>query len=214
MKLKSIRMNADRHARLKEHAKAAGFKTMATYLESLLASPVARQGVPEEDIEREVGRRLAERLTEPEVARLIDLEVAERVKVGAPKTLPIEDCARALIDKLPEATRDLAYEICESVLHIQPSQLIYGHLMAVADAGRLQAPQIDPSWETNVAKVDDGLSTCEWPDCRKSFTPVRYGQRYCSNICGGRAATAALPPPAGKTLPILEAPGMQSLVAV
>lgn len=33
-------------------------------------------------------------------------------------------------------------------------------------------------------------SSCEW--CGEMFTPARYGQRFCSNICGGKHATAVL----------------------
>lgn len=206
MTYKTIRIGADLFAALKAAKGAAGCKTMGKYVARLMAQQGNTQ--PNEtrdaDIEREVERRVAARTAESTSTRTTGTD-------GQP---PIEVCARALIDRLPEAIRDLAYEVCESVLHIQPSQLIYGHLMAVADAGRLQAPQIDPSWETNVATAAEGASICEWPDCRQAFTPARHGQRFCSNQCGGKAATAALPPPRGKTLPILEAPEMQHLIAV
>lgn len=33
-------------------------------------------------------------------------------------------------------------------------------------------------------------SPCEW--CDEMFKPERYGQRFCSNICGGKHATAVL----------------------
>jgi hypothetical protein len=230
MKYKSLSLSLERYEKLKCAAKASGSPSLSKYLDSLMAGQAA-QHVPEEIIEQEVEIRLKARLTEPTVARLIDEEVSRLVaeRTDSPRMTmqvspytgvlsasphSIEDCARALIDMLPEATRDFAYEICESVLHIEPSQLIYGHLMGAADSGRLQAPLIDPSWETQQTQGSVGPSICEWHECRKPFTPVRHGQRYCSNVCGGKAATAELPIPSRSTRPILEAPGMQGLVAV
>jgi hypothetical protein len=129
-------------------------------------------------------------------------------------THTLEDCARTMIDMLPEATRNFAYEVCEHILHIQPSQLIHGHLMNAADSSLLQSPHIDPSWEQRKVEEKSGQSICEWPECRQSFAPEHYGQRYCGNICGGKAATEMLPKAQVKTRPILEAPGMQNLIAV
>jgi hypothetical protein len=229
---KTIRVSADRFASLKAAKEAAGCKTMGQYLERLAAGSLAPQGVPEAEIEREVERRLKARLTEPEVARMIGLEVErladdrmDRFLADQPaldhvlmdanrRTLNHEDAARVLIDRLPEATKNFAYEICESVLHITPSQLIHGHLMAAADAGRLQAPLIDPSWDTGGGPQIERESVCEWGPCRQSFTPQRHGQRFCSNVCGGKAATAMLPTVQPNTRPILEEPGMQNLIAV
>lgn len=232
MHYKTIRISADRFASLKTAKEAAGCKTMGQYVERLVAGNRKPQGMPEAEIEREVDRRLKARLTEPEVARMIGLEVErltddrmdrfladqpalDRVLMDANhRTLSHEEAARVILDRLPEATKNFAYEICESVLHITPSQLIHGHLMAAADAGRLQAPLIDPSWETGGGPQVERESVCELAACRQPFTPQRHGQRFCNNICGGKAATAMLPSPREHTKPILEAPGMQNLIAV
>lgn len=196
MKLKTIRMNADRHARLKVASQVAGCRTIGQYLEKLLDQPIAPQGGTEGEIELEVERRLVEqrkaRLTLP----------LPRIEGAAPPHT-LEECARVMLNMLPEATRDFAYEICESVLHILPSQLIHGHLMNAADVGRLQAPHIDPAWDVLKSQEPSSHSTCEWKDCHLSFTPERHGQRYCSNICGGKAASEMLPPPHAKTRPII-----------
>lgn len=214
MTYKAIRISADRYAALKAQAQTAGSKTLGKYVESLVAASQSSEA----QIEQEVARRLQDRITEPEVARLIDAEVSrlleERGGTSTPSQTDREACARVLLNLLPEATRTFAYEVCEHVLHIQPSQLIHGHLMAAADAGRLQAPLIDPSWETQQTPESEGRSLCEWPECRQPFTPERYGQRFCSNLCGGKAATVLLPPPHTKTLPILEHPTMPQLTAV
>ena len=195
MKLKAIHMSADRHARLKVLSQEAGFKTMAKFIESLLDAPAKKSRYDEEtEIGAEVERRIEERI-------IINRHTTE-------------DCAREMLNMLPESTRTFAYEVCENILHIQPSQLIHGHLMNAADSSLLQSPHIDPSWEQSKVEEKKGASTCEWPGCRQLFEPDHYGQRYCSNICGGKAATLMLPVSQVKTQPILDAPGMQNLIAV
>lgn len=198
MKLKALYMAPDRHARLKAMAKERGFTSTARFVEKLIAEAYTRREVviPVESKEQ------------------IDAEVERRMETySAGNTLhTIEDCARALINTLPEATKAFAYEICERILRIEPSQLIHGHLMNAADAGQLQAPHIDPSWEQAKMQYDRGQSICEW--CHQPFTPGYVSQRYCGPICGGMAATAVLPQSKPATQPILEAPGMQNLIAV
>lgn len=236
MKLKTIRMNPDRHARLKALAHEAGFKTMGKYLESVLDAPAKKVGALEpklihDAINVEVRQRIRgleeelvvaqgevaflrsqERPTTKGEASTNPEEDATLYGLAAPHTL--EDCARTMINMLPESTRNFAYEVCEHILHIQPSQLIHGHLMNAADSSLLQSPHIDPSWEQRKVEEKAGKSTCEWHECRQPFEPGHYGQRYCGNICGGKAATEMLPKPQIKTRPILDAPGMQNLIAV
>lgn len=117
-------------------------------------------------------------------------QVVEMKVDGSPHTL--EQCAHALLKMLPETRYAYALEICERVLHILPSQLIYGHLMLAADSGKLQAPLLDPGWVTAKEAEQTGAAICEL--CRQPFTALRFGQRYCGPVCGGKAATAALPP--------------------
>lgn len=52
-------------------------------------------------------------------------------------------------------------------------------------AALTQAPQPMP-WSPEYPKE----SPCEW--CGEMFKPERYGQRFCSNVCGGKHATAVL----------------------
>ena len=218
MKLKAIRMSPERYARMKELAQEAGFKSMGKYVEGLLESKQVVAAIagdketPEETreaIEAEVERRVLERM-EQSVATPAKL----RDKTDKTAAHTTEDCARTMLEMLPEGTRNFAYEVCEQILHICPSQLIHGHLRNAADSGLLQSPHIDPSWEQHKQAERAGTSICEWPECRQPFDPDHYSQRYCSNICGGKAATLMLPKPESKTQPILEAPGMQNLIAV
>lgn len=240
MKLKALRMNPERYARMKELAQEAGYKSIGKYVEDLLeskqvgAASACDEERPEETreaIEAEVERRVLLRLEAGTAERVRQLEKAkleltlDMVKMNGQNKVQvwdqpihgvhtIEDCARTMLDMLPEGTRNFAYEICEQILHICPSQLIHGHLRNAADSGLLQSPHIDPGWEQHKQAEKAGTSICEWPECRQPFDPDHYSQRYCSNICGGKAATLMLPKPEIKTQPILEAPGMQNLIAV
>ena len=234
MKLKALRMNPERYARMKELAQEAGYKSIGKYVEDLLeskqvgaASAIAEERFEEtrEAIEAEVERRVLVRLEAWTAQAETQRRMEERYPViaatvqdgGGLRVNPshtLEDCARTMLDMLPEGTRNFAYEVCEQILHICPSQLIEGHLRNAADSGLLQSPHIDPSWEQYKQVERTGTSICEWPECRQPFEPDHYSQRYCSNICGGKAATLMLPKPEIKTQPILEAPGMQNLIAV
>ena len=231
MKLKALRMNPERYARMKELAQEAGYKSIGKYVEDLLeskqvgAASACDEERPEETreaIEAEVERRVllrleagtAERVRQLEKAKLeltldmVKMNVQNKVQAGD------HDCARTILDNLPEGMRNFAYEICEQIQHISPAQLIEGHLRNAADSGLLQSPHIDSSWGQHTQAEKAGTSICEWPECRQPFDPDHYSQRYCSNICGGKAATLMLPKPENKTQPILEAPGMQNLIAV
>lgn len=42
-------------------------------------------------------------------------------------------------------------------------------------------------WPPDVSQTQ---AICEW--CKTPFIPERWGQRYCGNVCGGKAATAVL----------------------
>lgn len=48
-------------------------------------------------------------------------------------------------------------------------------------------PQPTSQWPPNPSQDQ---ATCEW--CEQTFKPLHWGQRFCDNICGGKAATAAL----------------------
>lgn len=51
----------------------------------------------------------------------------------------------------------------------------------------MASPHTTSQWPPNPSQDQ---ATCEW--CEQTFKPERYGQRFCGNICGGKAATAVL----------------------
>jgi hypothetical protein len=48
-------------------------------------------------------------------------------------------------------------------------------------------PHTTSQWPPNPSHDQ---AACEW--CEQTFTPLHWGQRFCGNICGGKAATAVL----------------------
>lgn len=48
-------------------------------------------------------------------------------------------------------------------------------------------PQPISQWPPNPSQDQ---ATCEW--CEQTFKLLHWGQQFCGNICGGKAATAVL----------------------
>ncbi|MEM2125700.1 MAG: hypothetical protein QXQ53_04815 [Candidatus Methanosuratincola sp.] len=94
----------------------------------------------------------------------------------------LENAANLLLSVLEPRVRDFAFEVADVVLKIPRWQLLLGSLVAQHESGSLPSPSIDPAWVDIADRLPSLSSTC--PTCNKTFTPKRYGQRYCSNLCG------------------------------
>lgn len=95
----------------------------------------------------------------------------------------LEDAANLLLSILPSSIREYATELADITLKIPRWQLILGSLMAQQESGNLPAPSIDPAWRQIELLVEKSI--CQY--CKKEFSPKRFGQRFCSNLCGDKA---------------------------
>lgn len=94
----------------------------------------------------------------------------------------LEDAANLLLSLLLPSIRDYAIELADITLKIPRWQLILGSLMAQHESGTLTAPSIDPAWRQVELLIEKSI--CQYSLCKKQFSPKRFGQKYCSNLCG------------------------------
>jgi hypothetical protein len=97
--------------------------------------------------------------------------------------LGLNDAADILLSKLEPSIRNYAFEVADLVLKIPRWQLVLGTLMSQYQSGALVAPYIDPSWQSE--QIIESAGVCK--RCKKTFTPKRIHQVYCSNECGSLA---------------------------
>lgn len=97
----------------------------------------------------------------------------------------LEESANLLISVLDASLRDYMFEIADLTLKIPRWQLILGAVVSQYQTGALIAPSIDPSWKDSNVLTKSSINFCE--QCKKPFTPKRYGQRFCSNHCGDKS---------------------------
>ena len=114
----------------------------------------------------------------------------------------LEACATEILKMLPthiaEYIREIAY-----VYNRQPLwSIVAGHCLKAYENGDIQAPILDPSWPRRFPDMpaDPRAQTyvCDWVECAKPFTPVRYKQRFCSQACGAAAQKAVFATAGGK----------------
>jgi len=120
----------------------------------------------------------------------------QQVNQGPPALQPItdnysgslDDAASLLLRQLDPSIRDYAFELADLTLKIPRWQLLLGAVLSQFESGNLQAPSILPHWAQ--IEVVSGTSNCEY--CKNSFTPVRYGQRFCTDLCGNMKRKAEI----------------------
>lgn len=100
----------------------------------------------------------------------------------------LDDAASLLLRQLDPSVRDYAFELADLTLKIPRWQLLLGAVLSQFESGNLQAPSIPPGWSK--IEVVSGTSICEW--CKKPFTPVRYGQKFCVDLCGNMKRKAEI----------------------
>jgi len=94
----------------------------------------------------------------------------------------LDEAANQLIGILPSSLKDYIFELADTVLKIPRWQLLLGAVVAQNECGNLTNPSIDPSWR----QVEYAISqhNCEYQGCGKVFIPLRFGQKFCSSLCG------------------------------
>jgi len=100
----------------------------------------------------------------------------------------LESAANIIITQLPSSIRDFVSEIADIVLKIPRWELIAGSVLSQYTQGTLSSPDLDPSWRDPV--IAELKRVCEY--CHNEFTPHKYGQRFCSNECGGKRSKEEL----------------------
>lgn len=95
----------------------------------------------------------------------------------------LEEAANLLLSILPSSIREYAAELADITLKIPRWQLILGSLMAQQESGNLPAPSIDPAWRQIELLLEKSI--CAY--CKKEFPSKRFGQKFCSNLCGDKA---------------------------
>jgi len=103
--------------------------------------------------------------------------------IGETYSRSLDDAATLLLNILSPAIRSYVFELADITLKLPRWQLLLGALMSQYESGNLTAPSIDPSWREVEAVIGD--STCG--HCGVTFTPRRFGQKYCSQKCGDEA---------------------------
>lgn len=142
------------------------------------------RGRSEEILPNEVTEKLAEAMEKPlDLKPVIQVEPGPIQVIGDTYSGSLDDAATLLLRQLVPSVRDFAFELAEITLKIPRWQLVLGAVLAQFESGNLQAPSIDPSWRH--AEIAVGLSICK--ECKKSFTPKRFGQLYCTTQCGNLA---------------------------
>ena len=102
--------------------------------------------------------------------------------IGETYSRSLDDAATLLLNILSPSIRSYVLELADITLHIPRWQLLLGALMSQYESGNLTAPSIDPSWREVEAIIGDSI--CDLETCKKTFTPKRFKQRYCSTQCG------------------------------
>lgn len=97
----------------------------------------------------------------------------------------LEEAANLLLSILPSSIREYAIELADITLKLPRWQLILGSLMAQNESGNLTAPSIDPAWRQIELIIKKSI--CNYHACKKQFTPRRFGQKFCSTLCGDKA---------------------------
>ena len=118
--------------------------------------------------------------TKPTESQAINIEYGEPTDMSQ----RLEDAANLLLSQLVPSTSDFFCEVADLVLKIRRWQLMLGSVLAQFESGSLPAPSLDPGWVRG--EIAETKRVCE--QCHKEFEPKRFGQRFCSNVCGAKAA--------------------------
>jgi hypothetical protein len=144
------------------------------------------RGRSEEILPNEVTEKLAEAMEKPLDMKPVEQKEPDPIQVvGDVYSRSLDEAATLLLSQLVPSVRDFAFELAEITLKIPRWQLVLGAVLSQFESGNLQAPSIDPSWRQ--VEVAVGKSTCGLEECRKGFTPKRFGEVYCSPLCGAKA---------------------------
>lgn len=93
----------------------------------------------------------------------------------------LDEAAALLLSQLIPAVRDNVGVISE-MLGITKWMLICGTVVHQHEAGLLVSPSLDSAWRDG--PLISSATECRY--CHTMFEPVRYGQPFCSDLCGGR----------------------------
>jgi len=100
------------------------------------------------------------------------------------KSAHMEVCARVIQTDLSEEAKGWQGEIHRSI-HQRPLYQCYnGWYMSCCDNGMAQSPHFDVAWAQDTT-FDPNMANCD--ECTKSFRQERFGQKYCSKLCGSKA---------------------------
>jgi hypothetical protein len=96
-----------------------------------------------------------------------------------------EEAAEALLPFLEPTQRALLLQMCQEH-NRHPADYLLSYIELIREQGSTSYYMGDARTkrQATVSSIGSGLEPVPCEQCQETFTPVRFGQRFCSNPCG------------------------------